>query len=62
LNHYYTVKEVSEEICVSENTIRIWLRDGKLSGIRIGNAWRIPKRNLENFMFERREGENKYLD
>ncbi|MCL5105247.1 MAG: helix-turn-helix domain-containing protein [Armatimonadetes bacterium] len=31
-------------------TVRIWLRDGKLKGHKIGKAWRIYKSDLEAFI------------
>lgn len=50
---FYTPKEVSEILGVALDTVRIWLRNGTLRGIKVGpRLWRIPESAL-------REKENK---
>lgn len=44
----YTVKETSEICKVSEETVRRWLRTGKLKAFKYGRDWRITKEALEN--------------
>lgn len=41
----YTVPEVAERLRLHQQTIREWLRTGKIKGIRLGGTkagWRIP--------------------
>jgi excisionase family DNA binding protein len=38
-----TVEEASQQLRVSPDTIRRFLRDKKLRGVRVGGQWRIPK-------------------
>jgi len=41
----YTVAEVAERLRLHQQTVRDWLRSGKLKGIRLGGTkagWRIP--------------------
>lgn len=41
----YTVPEVAERLRLHQQTIREWLRSGKIKGIRLGGTkagWRIP--------------------
>ncbi len=45
-----TVPEVAELMRVSEQTVRTWLRTGRLKGIRPGGTkagWRIPRDVVE---------------
>lgn len=49
----YTVAEVAERLKVNEETVRIWLRDGKLRGIRLGSrraGWRITESEIERML------------
>lgn len=55
-----TTEEVSARLAVPGQTIRLWLRQGKLKGIKTGpRLWRIRERDLEEFI---RRGENQPED
>jgi excisionase family DNA binding protein len=48
-----TVEEIAERLNLSTETIRRWLRSGRLRGIRIGArraGWRIPERDLAAYL------------
>jgi excisionase family DNA binding protein len=48
-----TVAQVARRLAVSEETVRRYLRDAKLRGVRIGvnrAGWRIEERDLEAFL------------
>jgi len=48
-----TVPEVAKRLRVSEETVRRWLRDGRLSGRRLPSTragWRIPASELHRFV------------
>jgi excisionase family DNA binding protein len=46
-----TPKEVAERLGVHQKTVHLWLRSGKLQGIKISyRAWRIPKESLDSFI------------
>ena len=54
-NGYYTVREVAENRQVTEETVRRWIREGKLkaSKVRIKGlkeAWGISQAALKEFM------------
>jgi len=38
-----TIRQVAEYLQVSISTVRRMLADGRLSGIKVGRAWRIPR-------------------
>jgi len=45
-----TPEEVADRLAVSPKSIREWLRQGKLKGVRAGRLWRIRERDLEAFL------------
>ena len=55
-----TVRDITDRLKVHENTVLGWLKQGKLSGYRLGGTragWRIPEGELQRFLSERwREG------
>jgi excisionase family DNA binding protein len=46
ISEYLTPEEVSKILKVHENTIYLWLTNGKIKGIKIGGLWRIPAESL----------------
>jgi excisionase family DNA binding protein len=51
-----TVAEVAQRLRVGQESVRRWLREGKLRGVRTGTVrggWRIPEPEYERF---KREG------
>jgi excisionase family DNA binding protein len=54
-----TVREVAERIRSSPETVRRWLRQGKLRGFRPGGTklgYRVPESELQRFLAESNEG------
>ena len=49
MDRLYTVEEVSKILNVGANTIRIWLNNGTLKGIKVGRYWRVKESQLEEF-------------
>jgi len=45
-----TPEEAAERLAVTPGSIRVWLRQGKLKGVRAGRLWRIRERDLEAFL------------
>ena len=62
MGNYMTVREVSDKIRVDKNTIRIWIREGKLKAVKAGERWKISETSLDNFLFEKKEGNNPYTN
>jgi excisionase family DNA binding protein len=50
-----TVAEVAAELRVDQETVRRWLRDGKLRGSNLKGAggWRIRRAEVQRFLRER---------
>lgn len=52
------VADVAEQLDIHPETVRVWLRDGRLRGVRLGGdklGWRIPASELERIMQPRRK-------
>ncbi len=49
---WFTVRHIAEMLHVSEQVVRLWLRDGRLIGRNFGGktGWRIRESDLEAFL------------
>ena len=47
---FYTVREAAGELQVTTQTIRTWVKRGKLRGQRVGRPILITQRSLEAFL------------
>lgn len=45
-----TLHDVAAKLQVKEETIRHWIRDGKLRAINLGKEWRVAVVDLEQFL------------
>lgn len=45
-----TVAEVADRLGFSEQTVRSWLEDGRLRGMRFPKGWRIERADFEAFL------------
>ena len=52
-----TLDDVAKALLVKPDTLRGWLRTGKIKGVKVGSLWRVWKSELEAFL---REGEGKW--
>ena len=52
IEEHYTVEEVAESLKFNPRTVMMWLKKGKLKGIKIGNDWRITESAVKDFIAE----------
>jgi excisionase family DNA binding protein len=45
-----TPEDTAKALAVKPETIREWLRTGKLKGVKIGRLWRVRESDLEIFL------------
>lgn len=45
-----TVEEVSERLRISPQHVRVWLREKRLRGKKLGKAWRVTWAAVDDFM------------
>jgi len=51
----FDIKELSQEIGITEVTLRKYLREGKIRGKKIGTKWFVTEEALKEY-FEENEG------
>jgi excisionase family DNA binding protein len=49
-NKLYSIEELSEILNISPNTLRIYLRTGKLNGQKVGSKWYVVEKNVMKFL------------
>ena len=53
---FYDPDEVAEMLGVSANTVREWLRKGKMAGVKLGGKiWKIRQVDIDQFIQESAE-------
>lgn len=45
-----TPEAAAERLAIAPRTIREWLRQGKIKGVKVGKLWRIKEDALEEFL------------
>ena len=48
-------EEAAHRLGVSKLTIKKWLRNGMLPGVKVGHLWRVDEEDLEKFIEERKQ-------
>ena len=51
---YYTVEDIAKELEVSVDTVRNWIKAGRLEAFKVGRDYRISREQFQRFMDERR--------
>lgn len=53
---YYTVEEIADLLSVNVRTVRRWIKEKALTGVKLGDraGWRITDDDLEAFLAKRR--------
>lgn len=43
---FYTAEDLADYLKVSPQTVRAWIRDGKLHAVKFGRSWRIAEEEV----------------
>jgi len=49
-NTYYSVEELSEILKLHPKTVRRFIREGKITGRKIGRSWMVHEEELKRYM------------
>jgi excisionase family DNA binding protein len=49
-DEYLTIEEAASRVKVKPDTVRLWLRTGRLKGLKAGRLWRVKTTDLEAFL------------
>jgi excisionase family DNA binding protein len=52
-HEWLTIEEIAEELRVSEETVRRWIRTKQLKALSIGRGYRIRRKDFEDFLDRR---------
>jgi excisionase family DNA binding protein len=50
VDEYLTIEEAASRVKVKPDTLRLWLRTGRLKGLKAGRLWRVKTIDLEAFL------------
>jgi excisionase family DNA binding protein len=50
VDEYLTIEEAASRVKVKPDTLRLWLRTGRLKGLKAGRLWRVRPTDLEAFL------------
>jgi excisionase family DNA binding protein len=56
-----TPEEVAKALSLSRRTVVGWLESGKMTGIKVGNRWRVKEEDLDKFIDEPNMYFNDYI-
>ena len=59
---FYTTEELAEYLKLSEQTIRLWIKQGKVKSYKFGRAHRIPIEEVQRLLEEARKESQKEVD
>ena len=46
----YTVEQAAAALCLDRDTLRRWLRAGRIGGFKAGTDWRLTQADLDAFI------------
>ena len=54
MSNLLTIAQVAQKLGIQERTLRIWIRDGRIAGIKLPNGeWRMKEEHLEGWLNKR---------
>lgn len=51
-DQFFTAEEMADYLKVSSQTVRAWIRDGKVKAVKFGRSWRITDEELRRVVTE----------
>ena len=48
--HFFTIRETASLLSISQETIKSWIRSGKIKAVRLGRERHISETELKNFL------------
>lgn len=62
MKELYTIEEVADFLRVSTRTIRRYIKEGKLKGFKVGQAWRFPDEEVARYIQELQKSTSVNID
>jgi len=54
-DHWWSVADIAEMLCVTEATVRRWIADGALPAEKVNGSWHISRGAFRVFMKKRKD-------
>lgn len=58
----YTIDEVADFLRVSTRTVRRYIKEGKISGFKVGRGWRFSDTEISRFINEQQDSTSVNID
>ena len=58
MKQWLTVEDISQELGIDEQTIRLWIRSKKLRAYKPGKQYLVKREDLDKFLEESRTDKN----
>jgi excisionase family DNA binding protein len=55
---FYSPKEIADHFNIKPDTVRKWIKQGKIKAIKLGDIWRISETDLNKFIKTNQNGIN----
>lgn len=49
-SEFLTVSQIAKRLSMSPQTVRTWIEEGMLRGIRVRKVWRVPRADFEQLL------------
>lgn len=49
-SEFLTVSQIAKRLSMSPQTVRTWIEEGMLRGIRVRKVWRVPRHDFEQLL------------
>jgi len=49
-SEFVSVSEIANRLSMSPQTVRAWIEEGMLRGIRVRKVWRVPREDFEQLL------------
>lgn len=50
MTKYITPQAIAEQLGVTSKTVREWLKDGEIVGIKVGSSWRVHQSDFDKYI------------
>lgn len=50
INELFTVQEVADKLKIHVQTVRKWIKEGKIKALKLGSDWRVTEQSISEFL------------
>lgn len=57
---YLSTPKVAQKFDVTVDTVRVWIKEGKIRAVRVGRYWKVPMSEVTRLGEERHGGKEEF--